>query len=224
MKVWVLVPAYNEAQELDTLLSQLKVKNLSVIVVDDGSVDDSYDIAKLKADIVLRNEKNCGKGKALQKGIMYLSRQEKFDYLLTMDADGQHSPEDIDSFLEEARKGALFVVGNRMHNPCGMPKIRVLTNKLMSLFISRIVKQYIPDTQCGYRLIKKEVLDKIQIRAKKFEIESEILIKAASREIPIKSIPIRSIYSKHRVSRINPFIDTLRFFRFIISLEKQDDF
>jgi len=220
MRVWVIIPAYNEKFSLAGIVDELKSKNFSVLVVDDGSIDNTYELAKRKADFVIRNDKNLGKGMSLKKGIAHLLKEVEFDYLVTMDADGQHSPSELGKFLQKAEDGAYFVVGNRMSNPIGMPKLRVITNKFMSWFISQIAGQRIPDTQCGFRLIKKEVLEKVKIETNNFEIESEILIKAARLGFPIKSISIKSIYFKSLHSRINPFIDTVRFIKFILQLER----
>ncbi|MCQ9205209.1 MAG: glycosyltransferase family 2 protein [Omnitrophica bacterium] len=216
MKVWVVIPAYNEAATLSGILYQLKEKELSVLVIDDGSIDHTYSLAKSKADLVIKNDRNLGKGMSLNAGISYLIKTENFDYVLTMDADGQHSCEDIDNFLGEAKRGECFVIGNRMINPSGMPKIRMFINRFMSFIISKIAGQKIPDTQCGFRLIKREVLEKMIIKTNKFEIETELIIKAARLGFFIKSIPIKSIYFKGFHSRISPFIDTVRFWRFII--------
>ncbi len=220
MRVWVIIPAYNERFSLAGILEELKNKNLSVLVVDDGSIDNTYEVAKNKADSVIRNDKNLGKGVSLKKGVEYLLKKTNFEYLITMDADGQHSPSDLDEFFQQASSGAHFVVGNRMSNHLGMPGLRVITNKFMSWFISRISGQRIPDTQCGFRLIKREVLEKIRINTNNFEIESEILIKAARLGFSIKSIPVKSIYFKSLRSRINPFVDTIRFIKFILQLKK----
>ncbi|NQT28147.1 MAG: glycosyltransferase family 2 protein [Candidatus Omnitrophica bacterium] len=220
MRVWIIIPAYNERFRLAGILDELKSKDFSILVVDDGSIDNTYEMAAKKADFVVRNEKNLGKGRSLKKGIDYLLKETDFEYLVTMDADGQHSPSDLDRFLQKAKDGAYFIVGNRMSNPIGMPKLRIITNKFMSWLISRIARQRIPDTQCGFRLIRREVLEKINIETNNFEIESEILIKAARSGFPIKSVPIRSIYFKSLHSRINPFIDTARFIKFILQLEE----
>ncbi|UCD15505.1 MAG: glycosyltransferase family 2 protein [Candidatus Omnitrophota bacterium] len=233
MKVWVVIPAYNEGYDtagglsasqrsLSALLSELKTRGLSTLVIDDGSSDNTFDIVKREAHIVIKNRANLGKGMALKKAVAYLLQNESFDYIITMDADGQHCPSDLDSFLNEAEKGASFVVGDRMGNPGGMPALRVITNKAMSWFISRIAKQKIPDTQCGFRLIKRDVLEGIRIRTNKFEIESEILIKAARRGFFIKSIPVKSIYFKNQRSKISPFVDTIRFVRFILELDREE--
>ncbi|OQX85819.1 MAG: hypothetical protein B6D55_06935 [Candidatus Omnitrophica bacterium 4484_70.2] len=220
-KIWVVIPAYNEEKTIGAILDDLKRKDISVLVIDDGSQDSTAEVVKEKGVPLIRNEKNLGKGLALKKGFDYLFKNEDFDYVVTMDADRQHSPEDLDKFLEAAENNEDFVVGNRMQNPEGMPKIRVFTNKLMSWLISKIAKQRIPDTQCGFRLIKRKVLEKLNIETNKFQIESEIIIKAARLGILIKSIPIRSIYYEKALSKIHPLLDTLRFIRFLFRLYKK---
>ena len=222
MQVWVVIPAYNERFSLAGVLEEVKEKGLSVLVVDDGSVDNTYEVAKKKADFVIRNKKNFGKGMSLNKGIEYLLKNVDFDYIVTMDADGQHSPLDLDKFLKQAEAEIPFVVGNRMVNPKGMPLLRIMTNTFMSWLISKTAGQKIPDTQCGFRLIKKEVLEKINITTRKYEIESEIIIKAARLGVPIKSIPIRSVYFKNQQSKIRPLRDTVRFLKFIFNKENQN--
>ncbi len=221
MKVWVIIPAYNEEEALAELLQQVKAKGFSVLAVDDGSIDNTYTVAKKWADVTLHNVKNLGKGRSLRNAISYLMKEEDFDYIIIMDGDGQHSPDDLDKFLSWAEKGEVFIVGNRMGNPVGMPYLRMLTNRFMSRMISKIAQQDIPDTQCGFRMIKKEVLEKVIIKTKKFEIESELLIKAARSGFAIKSIPIKSIYFKNLRSKIHPVVDTIRFIKFISRLKNE---
>ena len=218
MRIWVIVPAYNEALYLPKLLNDIKKAGLFVLVIDDGSIDTTYEAAQGIADVVLRNPKNMGKGKALHAAIAYLLEHEAFDYVITMDGDGQHSPGDLKQFIAAANNEESFVVGTRMGDPQGMPLVRVITNIVMSRIVSNIARQNIPDSQCGYRLIKREVLEKVEIETKKFEIESEILIKAARFGYKVKSISIKSIYTRKQRSKINPFIDTIRFIRFLFYL------
>ena len=221
MKVWVVIPAYNERFSLVGVLEDVMEKGFPVLVVDDGSADNTYEVAKKKANLVIRNEKNFGKGLSLSKGITHLLKNTDFDYVITMDADGQHSPLDLEKFTNEAKAGTDFVVGNRMSNPAGMPFVRIITNMFMSWIISKAADQKIPDTQCGFRLIKRDILEKLAIKSKKFEIESEIIIKAARLGTPIKSIPIRSVYFKNQQSKIRPLRDALRFWKFIFRLENE---
>ncbi|MFH1771467.1 MAG: glycosyltransferase family 2 protein [Candidatus Omnitrophota bacterium] len=222
MNIWVLIPAYNEAESLKNLLLELSSLKISVLVIDDGSTDKTYEVAKTHATDVVRNNHNLGKGSALLKGINCLLKNPAVTHIVTMDADGQHSPADIEFFIQKAKENCEFVVGNRMDDPKDMPKIRVITNTFMSWFISKLAGQSIPDTQCGFRLIKRDVLEHIEITTHKFEMESEIIIKAARGNFTIESVPIKSIYFKNRPSKINPIIDTIRFIRFAISINKEN--
>lgn len=221
MRIWVIVPAYNEAGHLKQFLPKIKEKDLSVLAIDDGSADETYLAAKKHADIVIKNQKNFGKGLSLRKGIDYLTENKYFDYLITMDADGQHNPDDLDKFIKEAKEKSAFVIGNRMGNPKNMPKTRVITNSFMSWLISKIAGQKIPDSQCGYRLIKREVIEKLTMSTKKFEIETEMLINISKLGYKIKSIPIESIYHKNVSSKIKPISDTFRFIKFILRLKNE---
>ena len=133
-----------------------------------------------------------------------------------MDGDGQHSIADMDRFIEKfSRQRSGVIVGNRMSNPTGMPLIRRWTNQFMSFLISSICRQAIPDTQCGYRLIGTDVLKAVELTSHDFEIETEVLIKASKKNFPISSVPIASIYSG-QTSHINPFLDTFRFFKYLL--------
>jgi len=215
MRTCVIIPTYNESKEIAGLINRITEIGLPVIIIDDGSLDDTANISALRGAKVLRNDSNVGKGASLIKGYNYAVAQG-FDAVISMDGDGQHSSSDIALFIKKAEASqSAIIVGNRMAMTKGMPWLRILTNRLMSRLISLITKQYIPDTQCGFRLIKKEVLEKIDFSTSKYETESEILIKASRLGFKIDSVPIKTIYSGQK-SQINPVIDTLRFFRFIV--------
>lgn len=215
MRICVVIPTYNEAKSINSLLEQIKLLGISVLVVDDGSSDNTAKLASDSGAVVLRNAKNEGKGASLLNGFKYVV-DHNFDAAIAMDGDGQHDPADIKNFMRaaESSESAIFI-GNRMLNVKNMPYLRILTNKFMSWLISCIVKQRIPDTQCGYRLIRKEALEKIKLETSKFEIESEMLIKAGRLGFKIESVPINTIY-QDELSRINPFLDTVRFIKFIL--------
>lgn len=222
--LWVLIPVYNEAKTLDLLIDEIKKYNLNILVIDDGSDDNTQNILRDKNICVLRNKKNLGKGLSLKKGIDYILRKTQVDYIILMDGDGQHLPSDLVWFIREAQQGKEFVVGNRMRDPYSMPKIRLYTNMFMSSVISYLIKQNVPDTQCGFRMISSRILRMIKIEARHFEIESELIIKAANLGIEIQSIPIKTVYCKHIRSKINPVIDTIRFIRFMMKCKKEGYF
>ncbi len=215
MKICIVIPTYNEAKTIASIIRKIRHQELEVVVIDDGSLDNTYEIAKDNGAIVLRNENNEGKGASLIKGFHY-AQDRDCDAVITMDGDGQHLPEEIPYFIRLAKySNSGIFIGNRMFKIKNMPFVRVFTNKLMSWLISFVAGQSIPDTQCGFRLIKKEVLEKINLKTSKYETESEIIIKASRLGFKIESVPIKSIYSGEK-SQINPVIDTLRFIKFII--------
>ncbi|MFH1397963.1 MAG: glycosyltransferase family 2 protein [Candidatus Omnitrophota bacterium] len=217
MKTCVIIPTYNEAKTIGKLTAKIRGRQLEVLIIDDGSLDNTGQIALDNAAIVLKNDINKGKGASFIRGFNYLVERD-FDLIITMDGDGQHDPEEIPAFIQAAQDHNYgIVVGNRMCNCEGMPLLRVITNKFMSWIISGIARQNIPDTQCGFRLIKKEVIQEVKLATSRYETESEILIRAAQKGFKIGSIPIKSIYRGEK-SRINPFIDTLRFIKLIFNI------
>jgi glycosyltransferase involved in cell wall biosynthesis len=211
MKTCVLIPAYNEAKTIAELVAAVKAKIPDVVVIDDGSADDTADLARQAGAVVLGSRGNAGKGRALKYGFDYAVKNG-YDAVVAMDADGQHSPDDLANIINAAvSSGAGIVVGNRMGNPEKMPASRFATNLLMSLIISLICRQNIPDTQCGYRFIKTDALKKINLISSNYEIESELLMRAARQGCKIASVPIKSVY-EGQLSLIHPMVDTWRFF------------
>ena len=214
MKPCVIIPAYNEAENIADLVRDIRKQKLDILVIDDGSSDNTASLAQINGAVVLKNQRNLGKGASLIKGFDYILKNG-FDACITMDGDGQHRPEEIPNFIKAAANSNNgIIIGNRMAKSANMPFIRVITNKLMSWLISKIIRQKISDSQCGFRLLKKEVLKKMKLRTAKFEIESEIIIEASRNGFKIASIPITSVYI-NETSHINPFTDTLRFLRFL---------
>ncbi|MCM8797352.1 MAG: glycosyltransferase family 2 protein [Candidatus Omnitrophica bacterium] len=217
MKVCVVIPTFNESKTIGRLIDDIKALNLNldILVVDDGSRDDTSDIAIVHGAKVLKNAKNEGKGASLIKGFTYVL-QNNFDAAIAMDGDGQHLAQDLPLFVRRAESSdSQIFVGNRMKAVKNMPLVRILTNRFMSWLISAITKQKISDTQCGFRLIKREALEKIKLSSTKYEIESEILIKCSRLGFKIESVPIKTVYGLE-ISRINPLRDTFRFIAFIL--------
>lgn len=215
MKTCIIVPTYNEAKSIGELIKQIRSQDFEVIVIDDGSQDNTAEIAEKSGVVVLRSQNNQGKGASLIKGFKY-ALTNAFDAVISMDGDGQHLPQDLPYFIRLAKySDSGILVGNRMLKAKNMPLVRFLTNKFMSWLISRLARQKIPDTQCGFRLIKKEVLERLNLTTSRYETESEILIKSSRLGFKIESVPIRTVYNGEK-SSIKPFIDTLRFIRFII--------
>ncbi len=215
MKVCVLLPAYNEEKEIGKLINQIQAYGFDVIVVDDGSSDNTADISRKAQAVVISHQKNEGKGQSLRTGFKFIQKNA-YDAAVIMDSDGQHLPHEINNFIDKAKNSdADIIIGNRMGEPQGMPLLRVLTNKVTSLLLSFVVKTKIPDSQCGFRLIRSSVLKELNLSTIKYDTESEILIQAAKHGFKIVSVPVKSIYTHNR-SLINPIFDTFRFCNLIL--------
>ena len=218
VKYCILIPAYNESGAIGRLVSRLKGEGREVVVIDDGSRDDTANIARDSGAFVLSRPVNKGKGAALKDGFQYAVSRD-YDAVIIMDGDGQHDPTDIDRMVEAADStGADLVMGNRMEDTTSMPWLRKLTNRVLSGYISGVCGQPIPDTQCGFRLIKSRLLREINLISSKYETESEIIIRAAQRKFKIDSIPVKTIYGAEQ-SAIHPVKDALRSIRLILTMK-----
>jgi glycosyltransferase involved in cell wall biosynthesis len=214
VKYCVVVPAFREAGRIGEVVRRIRAHSPNVVVVDDGSPDDTAGEAEAAGAVVLRHEVNQGKGRALQTGMEY-ARRQGYEVAVTLDADGQHDPDEIPRFLEAYRRTAAPVlVGNRMSDVRDMPLVRKCTNWFMSWMLGRIMGQVVPDTQCGYRLYRTDIYPPITGASARFAAESEILLELAARGLTIGSVPIRTIYGTEK-SKINPLTDTVRFFRMV---------
>ncbi len=217
-KICVVIPGYNAAQTIGAVIQGARKQNLDVLVIDDGSTDATVSVARGCGAVVLNNCFNSGKGFSLRRGFDYAVKNN-YDAVIAMDSDGQHSPEDIPNFLKALESGADVVVGNRMFSRKKMPKLRWVVNKTMSAILSFICRQNIPDSQNGFRLLKCAAIKKFNLKADRFEIESELLVEAARTHFKIANIPVRSIYEGQK-SRINPWSDTVRFLKFLFNILK----
>jgi glycosyltransferase involved in cell wall biosynthesis len=207
-----LVPCCNEEAAIARVVEGVRRHVGTVLVVDDGSSDRTADAAAKAGARIRLQGANRGKGSALQAGCSQL-RQEGFRWVLTLDGDGQHSPDDIPTFFECAeRTGADLVVGNRMGAPQEMPVLRRFVNRWMSRKLSRAANRPLPDSQCGFRLLDLQAWSGLQIRTRHFEIESESLLAFIRAGRRVEFVPIQVIYKTGR-SKIHPLRDTLRWFR-----------
>ena len=215
-----VIPCFNEAASIQEVVAGVRRFLSNVIVVDDGSTDATAVRATSAGADVVRHPVNRGKGAALQSGWRQ-AREKGFVWAMTLDGDGQHSPEDIPAFFAAAEKsGAPMLVGNRMDHPEGMPWLRRQVNRWMSRRLSRFVGAPLADSQCGFRLVNLDALSRLRLAADRFEIESEMLVAflAAGRQVAF--IPIQAIY-KSNLSKIHPLVDTWRWFRWWFARHKR---
>ncbi len=212
-KIAAVIPAYQEKKHIGDVVRRTRDKIDNVLVVDDGSNDKTTERAREAGAEVIVHPQNRGKGEAIKTGLRhFLNRQ--FDWVFILDADGQHRPEEIDRFLAAAVSAAepKLILGNRMNDVSSMPLVRRIINRYMSKKISRVCRQDIPDTQCGFRMLHRQLIPDLLEGADRFEYESEMLIIASRKGFRIDSVSISTVYSDE-VSSIHPVRDTLRFFK-----------
>lgn len=212
-KVAAVIPAYNEEKHIGDVVRRTRQQLDDVLVVDDGSADKTAEHAREAGARVTVHEQNQGKGETIKTGLRHwLERQS--DFVIILDADGQHRPEEIDRFIAAALSAdqPKLVLGNRMNDVSSMPLVRRFVNRWMSDQISSLCGQRIPDTQCGYRLLHRQLIPELLGGAARFDYETEMLIIASRKGFKIASVPITTVYSDE-VSSIHPVRDTIRFFK-----------
>lgn len=207
-----VIPCFNEAKTIHPLVLAMRRQLPLVVVVDDGSTDKTAHVAKNLGAVVIRHKQNQGKGASLQTGLSH-ALNLGFDWAVTLDGDGQHSPSDFPPFLRCAKEtGAPLIIGNRMGQWAAMPWLRRRVNRWMSQKLSHCAGRELPDTQSGFRLIHLQTWAALPLSARRFEVESEMLMAFLAANHPVEFVPIRVIAAA-RKSRIRPFADTVRWWK-----------
>ncbi len=214
-RIIVIIPAFNAAATLPALIETVKTAypHVAVLVIDDGSLDGTGELARCHGATLLTHERNRGKGAALRSGFEY-ALAEDYDTVITIDADLQHDPGEIQLFLDDYQGDGAILVGTRRLDS-SMPWERKLSNTLSSFVASVVSGERIADSQCGFRLIPTEVLRRVRLSGDHYELEPELLIRAARAGYRIASVPIRTIYNGS-ASSIHPLRDTLRFLQMLL--------
>jgi glycosyltransferase involved in cell wall biosynthesis len=217
-KIGVLICAYNEEKHVRKVVDNCLKKIKTVIVVNDGSKDKTLNELKKTKARIIDLKRNQGKGVALKKGFEYGWKHD-YDYFILLDADGQHDPKEIPKFIRAINQGYDLIIGSRRKRHSDMPYQRRATNFLSSSLLSIRKKTWIKDTQSGYRALNLNLLKKIKLKRKRYDLESEILIKMIKKGAKLKNLNIKTIYGKE-TSTIHPVKDTYRFFRTLFMRSK----
>ncbi len=192
MRAAALIPAYQAAAHLGEVLLRLQTLPVppDTLVVDDGSRDATALVAEQHGARVLRFAGNRGKGAALAAGFEALG---DFDAVVTLDADGQHPPEYVPAFVAAAEAGAHLVLGSRQRTR-DMPAGRRFANAFSSAWASRLAGQHVTDSQCGFRLYRREVLERTPRGHGRYEFETAIAIRAARLGFRLAEVSIPTVY------------------------------
>lgn len=219
-RVAVLIPTYNNEGTLKAVINGILQYTHNVIVVNDGSTDTTasillqYSIDEQYGDRfkVVSYQQNQGKGWALRQGFRF-AVENGYDFVISIDSDGQHFPEDLEAFINILeREGPALVIGSRNMNQSSVPGKSSFGNKFSNFWFWVETGIKAPDTQSGYRLYPVGLLKGTRYFTKKFEFEIEVIVRAAWKGIPVKSVPVKVYYAPpgERVSHFRPFRDFTR--------------
>ncbi len=218
-----VIPAYQDEKHIGDIARRTRERLDHVVVVDDGSTDQTAQRARKAGAEVIVHTQNQGKGEAIKTGLAHWfdagnptssGQDAQITWVILLDSDGQHLPEEIDRFLAAAASVTqpTFFIGNRMNDVARMPFLRRVVNRCMSNEISRVCGQTIPDTQCGYRMVHRQLIPDMLKGGHRFDYETEALIITSRKGYQIESVAISTVYTD-QVSKIHPMRDSLRFFK-----------
>ncbi|NVO01701.1 MAG: DUF2062 domain-containing protein [Bacteroidetes bacterium] len=212
-KCCVIIPTYNNNLTLAKVIEDVLVYSQNVIVVNDGSTDNTLEIIKSFPNIdFITYELNQGKGYAMRKAFKY-AVSKGFEYAITIDSDGQHFAKDIPAFLQKIEEVPnSIIIGDRNMSQEGIPGKSSFGNRFSNFWYRFETGIKLPDTQSGYRLYPIKLMEKIRFFTKKYEFEIEVIVKAAWRGINVTAVPISVFYApkETRISHFRPFKDFSR--------------
>lgn len=206
MRLAIIIPAFNEEKTIEKVIKTLpkklpKITKIEVVIINDGSIDRTADIAHKLKTTVISHCLNRGLGAALGTGFEY-ARRKRFDLLVTFDADGQHNPSDIAPVIKPiVNKKADIVIGSRLLNHEGMPWYRVIGNWGLNIITLVFYWTWTTDSQSGLRAFSQKSINYIDIKSNKMEVSSEFFNEAQKYNLNITEIPIKSIYTKYSLTK-----------------------
>ncbi|WP_048150665.1 glycosyltransferase family 2 protein [Palaeococcus ferrophilus] len=204
MRTLIIIPAYNEELTIGSIVALAK-KYGDVLVVDDGSSDRTSEIAQKAGAIVIRHKTNSGKGAALRTGFEYALSKD-YDVVVTIDADGQHNPEEIPYLVEPLIKGeADFVIGSRYLNGS---KKKIPLYRRLGLWVlnksTKVASKMEVDSQSGFRALRRKALEKLNLSSSGYAVETDMVINAREQGLRIKEVPISVRYDVPNKHKKNP--------------------
>lgn len=210
MKVIALIPAYNEEPTIADVLTRTRPFVDGMIVVNDGSVDRTAQIARAHGATVVSHVINRGLGAAIGTGFAAAGRLHA-DVVVTLDADGQHDPSAIKTFVEAIEQGADVVIGSRMLTGFdGVPLHRRAAQIIGNIVTFVLFGAWVTDSQSGFRAFTRYALEKIQIRTNRMEVSSELIAEAKRNQLKLVEVPIKAVYTEYSLSKGQSFFVGLK--------------
>jgi glycosyltransferase involved in cell wall biosynthesis len=215
-RIGVAIPALQAASSVGDIVRRARNVFPDVVVVDDGSSDATAEAARVAGAEVVTHPVNRGKGAALVTAFRMLFGRG-LDAVVTVDADGQHLPEEIPVLVEAASAGADLVLGTRDHLFADMVPARRVANRLSSWAISWAAGQPLSDVQTGFRLYTRRLVDATGLPEARFDAESAVVVRAARRGFKVVTVPVRLGFADGRTtSHFRPIVDSVRIARSVV--------
>ncbi len=207
----VLIPAFNAAPSIAEVVRGSAAQLSTVVVVDDGSTDETGNVARAAGAIVIRHESNMGKGAALKTGFKW-ALEQGLDGVITLDADGQHLPSEIPKILRcHNESGASLVIGGRAHLFGQMLPRRRRANRFSARAIAWAAHVTLTDSQSGFRYYSSDLIRTVTLKADGFDLESEVIVRAGALGLRIENTPINlGFVNGLCTSHYRPIADTVR--------------
>ena len=202
-KIFVVIPAFNEGSVIQDVIKEVRDAGYeNIVIVDDGSSDDTYKKARDAGTTTLHHKINRGKGAATKTGIEAAKLLEA-DIIVTMDGDGQHDPKDIKSLIEPIIKNECDVVlGTRLKKTKGMPWYKIAANHVGNFFTWYLFGLWVTDSQSGFRAYSKHATEVIETKADRYEYDSEVIREIYVYKLKFKEIPIAVRYTEYSMGKI----------------------
>ena len=200
---WLVIPLYNEATVVREVISQARETFPYIVVVDDGSKDDSARQAAAAGAIAVRHPVNLGQGAALQTGFSYILEKTNANYVVTFDADGQHSTTDAAAMVAAAREEELAVIlGSRfLQGPSPVGRLKRLVLRTAAAVSSRTSGMHLTDAHNGLRVIRRDVLVQLNLKQNRMAHASEIIRKIGATGLPWREFPVHIVYTDYSRSK-----------------------
>jgi glycosyltransferase involved in cell wall biosynthesis len=209
-RVLVIIPAYNEGEIIEEVISNVISNGYSVAVVDDGSKDDTFGRIAKKSNFALKHIVNLGQGAALQTGFEFGLKKTACDFFVSFDADGQHRVEDIESMVEPILNDqADVVLGSRFlgFDPENIPRSRRLFLKIATLLTRVVSRIEVTDTHNGFRAFSRQALSQIELVHNDMSHASEILSIIHDKKLRFVEVPVKIIYSDYSLAKGQPLLN-----------------
>jgi len=210
------IPAFNEDKYIGTVVLKTRQYVDEVIVVDDGSSDQTADVAKLAGATVIRHEQNRGYGASIQT-LLAEAKKKDLNILVLLDADAQHNPDEIPNLIKPISEGFDLVIGSRVLGGTDVPRYRRIGQRVISYFSHILSEQKVSDSESGFRVFSRKAIDSLELRENGMAVGAETIAKAAEKGLKITERPIFIRYTEDG-STLNPVVHGFGVLRRIIAM------